>query len=216
MYTNKYYVTTIIAIFLSLSLGILIGGTLGQQWINQNQEKMITHYQEKSNELQKQNADLLKKQKEMETSIQTIQEGYHLLFQKSVAHMIEGRKILWINHSNQDLSALRNSITMAGGWLDRISPETDVFYEENKLKSANVEEYDLVLLFPNEEENISQYEPFFKYGIPVIYISQSQTAWSEKEQNAKNMYHMKLNGDSFYDHFQFVLFLKTLFQESTQ
>lgn len=59
--TNKYYITTIIAIFLSLSLGILIGGTLGQQWINNNQQKLVSYFKAKSEELQKTNQDLEKK-----------------------------------------------------------------------------------------------------------------------------------------------------------
>ncbi len=41
MLTNRYHISTIIAIFFALGIGLLIGGTLGQTWMLQTENRIV-------------------------------------------------------------------------------------------------------------------------------------------------------------------------------
>jgi len=202
--SNKYYITTIIAIFLSLSLGILIGGTLGQQWINENQQEMIVHFQEKARELEQKNEQLLNKHQALILSYSTLKEEYQDLFYHSVAHMMDGTKILWINLTDRDLTSLRDSLMTAGSMV--FGPQRASGYDQ-----LNGEAYDIVLFIANNQEELVKYSWALKYSNSVVYIGQQEAKDVSPWNETITRYDKSLS--SYHDHYQFISFLKTFIEE---
>lgn len=83
--SSKYHMSTIIAIFLALGMGILIGGTLGQQWVYQTEDRLV---------------DLLMNRYEDQLSVnQLLQKqitSLQLMNQTTSVPLLQNRKIGWI------------------------------------------------------------------------------------------------------------------------
>lgn len=218
--TNRYYITTIIAIFLSLSLGILIGGTLGQQWINDNQQKLIAHYQAKAEEMQKNNEELTKQNKELESRYQKTEKDFSVLFSASTAHLIDGRKLLWVNDSNQKFESLRRSIELAGGVVYKLQGNTEVLFNSSSIDDQldfEVPTFDGILFFPGNNEKSADYKWLLNYGVPVLYVTDKSAKGTENYNNNENeIYQQKLDIESLNEHYKFILFLKNFFQEKSR
>lgn len=214
--TNKYYITTIIAIFLSLSLGILIGGTLGQQWINNNQQKLVSYFKAKSEELQKTNQDLEKKNDELLSSYQSLKDDFQILFTKSISHTIDGRKLLWINSTNEDFESIKRSIKIAGGIIYELDHEISTVVMKGSSFSMNAsKQYDAIIFVPENNEQLKESQQLAQYGIPVIYMANQSNEWIEKLDLEAEVYEQKINIESFNDQYQFITFLKNLFEEKS-
>lgn len=210
MITNRYYIATIIAIFLSLSLGILIGGTLGQQWLNDSQQKLIDHYEQKALDLGKTNSELKKAQEERNKYIEKIENDYKTLFNSSITNILAGSKILWLNDSNQSYLSLRNTIEATGGTIYDLGDEES--YQAFKAKEIDPIAYDVVLFFPNNSENLTTYTWLLDYNVPVVYVTTEESP--EKLNNKEiKMLEQKVDIASLNEQYQFVNFLKNLLQE---
>lgn len=214
--TNRYYITTIIAIFLSLSLGILIGGTLGQQWINGNQQRIISHYESKVEKLDQSNQELMQEKEEINSFYLKLKSDYKLLFTKSIGHTIEGKKILWINDTEQNFQALRNTIELAGATiLEHNDANNNLTLEAiSPTRETNLNEYDVILFFPTNTEQLSNYKWLLDYGVPVIYVTDNKKEMVKTNKVEIDMYEQKVDLQSLYEQYQFVHFLKNLLQET--
>lgn len=212
MITNRYYITTIIAIFLSLSLGILLGGTLGQQWINDNQKNLITHYEQKAKQLAIDKEELSQQNEELNIFYEKLKEDYKNLFTDSIANSIEGKKILWIDDTNHSFEPLKNTVTLAGGLIQDVGDDTEAFIQSID-DTYSIAEYDAILFFPNEM-NFADYQWFLEYDIPVIYITDNQSADTRTNDVEIDIYEQKVDLNSLNEHYKFILFLENLLQES--
>lgn len=215
--TNRYYITTIIAIFLSLSLGILIGGTLGQQWINENQQKLISHYQTKAEGMETKYVELRKQQEELTVYYQSLKEEYKILFTKSIINKIDGQKILWINDSSQNFSTLKNTLEIAGGKVIKISNEINILQSKTSYTGDGnaLDEYNVILLFPNKQDDLSSYKWLLEYNAPIIYVTDNKNNDSPHSNGIEiDMYEQRMDTDSLNEHYNFILFLHNLLQEN--
>ncbi|TCS84051.1 copper transport outer membrane protein MctB [Tepidibacillus fermentans] len=216
MITNRYYTTTIIAIFLSLSLGILIGGTLGQQWIQQNQQKILSYYQREANQLRESNKEYLQKQKSLELELKEVKRESKELLHKSVVHMIDGKRILWIEDDSEDhFSILKDAIRIAGGTNDHLDYEKAVFqslsFSETK---QNVLPYDVIIYIPNEKEDLEFDRSMLPSMIPIVILSTNEKNKTERLTPMDKVHYQVLNVSSVEDHYDFIFFLKNLFEEN--
>lgn len=85
MLSSKYHMSTIIAIFLALGIGILIGGTIGQQWVYQTEDRIV---------------DLLMNRYEDQLSVnQLLQKqisSLQLMNQSTSVPLLQNQKIGWV------------------------------------------------------------------------------------------------------------------------
>ncbi|MFS8581188.1 MAG: copper transporter, partial [Novibacillus thermophilus] len=67
MVSARYHLVTVMSVFLALGLGILLGGSLGQQWLSEKQQGLIDqlerHYDEQVTQNRELSASLNKVQK---------------------------------------------------------------------------------------------------------------------------------------------------------
>lgn len=200
MITNRYYIITIIALFLSLSLGILIGGTLGQQWINSNQQKLFSYYEQKVERLSEEKDELLKLNKEIKANNEIIINDYQRLFNNSIADAIIGTKILWINDSDYSYKSLQETVKLAGGEIELLTNDRLVFNQEFNKNNLLTSDYDLILFFQNGKNSVQNYNSVLDYKIPVIYVTDEQDGLKGDFQKSK----------SLNEHYEFITFLKKI------
>jgi hypothetical protein len=110
--TSKYHMSTIIAIFFALGIGILIGGTLGQKWVVQTEDRVV---------------DLLMTRYENQLSLNQLlqkQIGSLQLMSQASAPILQNRKIMWIRPDDLQNELLSFVIRSAGAeWSEQSMAE---------------------------------------------------------------------------------------------
>jgi len=108
MLTARYHIATIIAIFLSLGVGIVIGGTLGQKWAMQAENSIV---------------DLLTNRYEMilaENQAMKKQLGSLELFLKTVSPPVQSKVVWWYKTPEQNEELLTMVLNAAGvEWVEK-------------------------------------------------------------------------------------------------
>jgi hypothetical protein len=108
MLTARYHIATIIAIFLSLGVGIVIGGTLGQKWAMQAENGIV---------------DLLTERYEMilaENQAMKKQLGSLELFLKTVSPPVQTKVVWWYKTPQQNEELLEMVLNAAGvEWVEK-------------------------------------------------------------------------------------------------
>jgi len=205
--SNKYYVTTIIAIFLSLSIGILIGGTLGQQWISFNQQKIITHYEQKSKELEETNKGLVTANKDITNKYQIIEKEINSLDTKSISNTLRDKQFLFISTPTQNNNLITNAIALAGGNVTEINPH---------IQSPEIDKYDGIILDINNQDISNNYLWLDNYQLPVMYVGNGQEVWLNGYENNGTAFKQLIKIGSYNDNYQFIYYLKNILQEQAK
>ncbi len=110
MLTTKYHIGTIIAIFFALGIGILIGGTLGQQWVDRTEDSIV---QMLMNRYERQ----VTENKMLQKQIGSLQ-----LMSRTVAPILNQKKILWIKPEAVKNEMLAVAMKSAGAeWFEESS-----------------------------------------------------------------------------------------------
>jgi len=108
MLSARYHIATIIAIFLSLGIGIVIGGTLGQRWAVQAENTIV---------------DMLTDRYEMmlaENQVMKKQIGSLELFLKTVSPSVQNKIVWWLKHPEHDEESLAMVLHAAGvRWVEK-------------------------------------------------------------------------------------------------
>lgn len=207
MITNRYYIITIIALFLSLTLGILIGGTLGQQWINNSQQKLISYYEEKVEKLTIEKNELMKLNNQLNTNNEIIINDYQKLFDSSIADIISGTKILWVNDSDYSYKNLQRTVELAGAEIEVLTNDRLAFNQEFNKNNILMSDFDVILFFQNDQESDTNIKSAFDYKIPVVYVN------DEKAGLKSDFNNNEVGFESLNKHYEFITFLKNLLQE---
>lgn len=207
--TNRYYIITIIALFLSLSLGILIGGTLGQQWLNNSQHKLISYYEEKVEKLTLEKNELTKLNNELNANNEVIIKDYQKLFNSSIADTIEEAKILWINDSNYSYKNLQKSVELAGAEIEVLTNEKLAFNQEFNKNKILTSDYDVILFFKNDRNSEGDLKGVFDSKVPVVYVTDDKDGLKSDSNNNE------VDFESLNEHYEFIIFLKNLLQEKS-
>ena len=209
MLTHRYYITTIVAILLFLSLGILIGGTLGQQWINEKQQSLISHFENKTEELQKSNKVLEKENEELALDYQQLKDDYQFLFGKSITSILDGKQVLWLNHTEEaEFEALKGTIKNAGAILF----EADINNENQYLNY----DYDAILFAIKSKDDFQLGKDIALNKVPVILVHSEEKGRIEKLDNDTDIYVQNINEAALNDLYQFIQFLNKLLGEKKE
>jgi hypothetical protein len=176
MMTLRYHFGTIIAIFLALGLGIVIGGTLGQPWISSTQHEMFQILAKKYDETTSQNMEMQKQMKDLSTELEQATVQFSTLLTRTMDPVLQGKNIVWINDGTMDASLISMVIRSAGGSLEQhLLPVID-FNEWNRLS----EHADIILvsneqMMPKWIEASSGSMPKAAF-VPVLLLQSSEPA----------------------------------------
>lgn len=108
MLTTKYHLSTIIAIFFALGLGILIGGTLGQRWVTETEDHIV-----------KMLANKFEQQVSLNLGLQK-QINYLQLVNQTVSPILKDRTIWWIRPVAMKNDMLSMVMKSAGAhWVEK-------------------------------------------------------------------------------------------------
>ena len=216
--TNRFYITTIIAIFLSLSMGILIGGTLGQQWIQQNQDKVVSYFQSEADQLRKRNKEYEQTTKVLEEELKAKKEEISVLFNKTVNRMIDGKKILWVSNRPDEFSSLIQSLQIAGGINEQLNHHTTVFNSIATSEKTNqaIKFYDAIVYVPTSKEELMTTSTLFPTTTPVIILSKNTELNKTLKLNSEKVFYKTVIPDSVDSQYEFLSFLQNLFKEQNE
>ncbi|GAB7386177.1 hypothetical protein BSNK01_00120 [Bacillaceae bacterium] len=163
MVTFRYHFITVMAVFLALGVGILVGGSIGQQWLNEKQQALLQRLERryteavKSNEqMQGQLADLTKKIE------QTNQEFVSILTQKYAPELKDKNVLLWFEGTEPPL-ALQGMLQSVG---------MRVFQPQDVRKMPALP--DLILYFSGERPTLSS---------PIVVIGENPPKWIDELTN---------------------------------
>ena len=105
MISHRYHMITIVAVFLSLGLGIILGGSIGQNWINEKQQTLLVGLGEKYDQALQSNSMLQDQIQELSVRIEQANEEFSLLVSKGYLTDLNEKTIgLWIKPGNTDVT----------------------------------------------------------------------------------------------------------------
>ncbi|WP_164984940.1 copper transporter [Ammoniphilus sp. CFH 90114] len=96
MITLRYHIISISAVFLSLGLGIILGGSIGQNWINEKQQTLLLSIEEKYDQAVKSNEELQEQIQELSFRIEQSNQEFSALVTNGYQSVLQGKKIgIW-------------------------------------------------------------------------------------------------------------------------
>ncbi|MEB3103508.1 copper transporter [Ferviditalea candida] len=126
MLTSKYHIASLIAIFIALGIGILLGGTLGQQWMHETEQNLVKILVEKYDRQVSQN-QLLQKQI---VSLQMMNQSEPIL---------ENKKIVWIRPSSVKNEMLQIIMKSAGAdWSEQNAEKLQAYWNAGEADTLQV------------------------------------------------------------------------------
>jgi hypothetical protein len=112
MLSGKYHIGSLVAVFLALGIGILIGGTMGQNWVDKTEARLVEQVLDKYERSIQENKHLHKQL----TSLQ--------MMNRSVAPFLEQKQIWWIKPDDQPYDMLAMAASSLGAvWEEKLSDE---------------------------------------------------------------------------------------------
>lgn len=117
MLTSKYHIASLIAIFIALGIGILLGGTLGQQWMHETERNLVKILVEKYDR----QVSLNQLQQKQIVSLQ--------MMNQSTEPILEHKKIVWIRPSTVKNEMLEVVMKSAGAdWTEQNADALEAFW----------------------------------------------------------------------------------------
>lgn len=113
MLTTRYHIGSLIAVFLALGIGLVVGGTLGRGWVNEAEERVVGMLSSRYEEQQAENLELRRRLESLR------------LIGKQVSPL-QGRDIVWINQTGESNDLLAYAVESLGAnWQEVLVPETE-------------------------------------------------------------------------------------------
>lgn len=123
---------SLVAIFFALGIGILIGGSLGQQWMFETEQHTLSILMDKYEGQLEENQKLHK-------DINSLQ-----LMKQTVAPMLEHKRILWIRPHNLQNDMLAQMMISAGA--DWIETEAGTWLSGISTQSVEPKQTDIIII----------------------------------------------------------------------
>lgn len=115
MITTRYHLVTVISIFLALGVGILLGGSLGQQWLSEKQQSLMTQLEQRYDEQ-------LAHSRKLSADIEKVRQAYREeknkvdeLLQLTVGNVLHQRYFIIFSADLAKARRLEEMIRWAGG-----------------------------------------------------------------------------------------------------
>jgi len=145
----KFYVISIVSIFLALAIGIYIGFTLdAQNFLVEQKEDIASKLEEKFDYLRSENVDLKKDIDEMEIENSQYETFGNIVYPEVIKNKLSGMKVAIIETNDEYIySGVGKTLEMAGANVVNITTLKDSFLNEDLLKEIylknNVDEEEL-------------------------------------------------------------------------
>lgn len=213
MLTFRYHFGTIIAIFIALGLGMMIGGTVGQKWIASTEQELIQLLVKKVDKVTERNQSLEISMTALNDQLKNAQKQVDALLSRSIHRVLEGKKVLWIHPPGVSQNEISMAIQAAGGVLD-----------ESLLPLANLQppiQADIVLFSSEGEYGVENsgevIETFGQnsnvHGLPVVVFENGSKTSYEELSTIPRRVAAKVNFNQPEDIIQFVDLLGDLLKE---
>ena len=89
----RYHLLSLVAVFIALGVGILLGGTVGQPWLQQGEREVLARMEAKYDRALKSNSELRQQMKQLMQEVeQSNQEVIHLMAMR-YANDLQGNKV---------------------------------------------------------------------------------------------------------------------------
>lgn len=121
MLTTRYHLSTIVAIFFALGIGILLGGSLGQQWLSERQQALVERLEKRYEEVQDRSHQLEKRIGTLQSAVLEGRRQNRDLLRNAVKDQLLGRRILLMGGDRKVAESLSEVIRWAGGSVSHAS-----------------------------------------------------------------------------------------------
>lgn len=121
MLTTRYHLSTIVAIFFALGIGILLGGSLGQQWLGERQQALVERLEKRYEEVRERSHQLEKRIGVLQSAVLAGRRQNRDLLRNAVKDQLSGRRILLIGGDRKAVGSLSEVIRWAGGSVSHVS-----------------------------------------------------------------------------------------------
>jgi hypothetical protein len=117
VYGIRYHIVTLCAVFLALGLGLLLGGTIGEEYLVKEQVDLLTRLEDRYKQAKEDNSLLQKKSAEWERRHGELEQATALVGRHYVRDRLIGRKIALIQLEEGDVEPLKRTLEQSGAML---------------------------------------------------------------------------------------------------
>lgn len=121
MLSNRFQLSIIAAVFFALGIGILLGGTLGGQWLNNRQQVLVNRLEKRFSQEHQYRRDLEKKVAQLRSAMDERKKQNQLLTQQLIKNQLNDRYILLVGGDDNLQRIVEQRISWAGGKAVRAS-----------------------------------------------------------------------------------------------
>ncbi|MFD1428089.1 hypothetical protein JOD24_001739 [Kroppenstedtia sanguinis] len=121
MISNRTLFSVLIAVFLSLGVGIFLGGSGGHSWLEQREGILVEKLELRMDQLSKDQDRLRKDLQGREKTLKRLRGQNRALLREAVKGRLKDRLVLVLGGSDTEVSQLREAIQAAGGGIARLS-----------------------------------------------------------------------------------------------
>jgi len=137
VYGIRYHIMTLTAVFLALGLGLLLGGTLGEEVIVKEQVQLLQRLEERYTQVKSDNVKLQQQTTELSTQNKALTGVMSKVGGHYVRDRLIGRSIALLNAEAGDLRPLLNTLEQAGANVTAaVDVQAAVLQEEERLQEV--------------------------------------------------------------------------------
>lgn len=126
MVTLRYHFLTIAAIFLSLGLGIILGGGIGQNWLNEKQQAILSNLEKKYDEAMQNNEQLQQQLHSLSLQLQDTNKDNSRLVNSEHFVDLQGKRVGIWQQTPLKTEQLRQFLTSVGLEIIELGEEAPV------------------------------------------------------------------------------------------
>lgn len=115
MISTRYHLFTVISIFLSLGIGILLGGSLGQHWLSEKQQTLVSQLEDHYDRQLQKNRKLQADYQKIERAFQEEKHKMDDFLRLTVGDSLSNRYFIVFSADKARASRLQKMIQWAGG-----------------------------------------------------------------------------------------------------
>lgn len=193
MISTRYHLFTVISIFLALGIGILLGGSLGQQWLSEKQQTLMNQLELHYEGQLKKNRQLTADNKKMNQAILEEKKKIDDLLRLTIGDSLSNRFFVLISADTEQASRLRQMIGWAGGRVQ----------VQQSLKYFPVEADGIILLGDGFRDQIDKdllKDMQLLYRAPIVV----HTAEPMRKQHLPHIYHFNGPMSGALDEYRFL------------
>ncbi len=156
MITLRYHIATIIAIFLSLGVGILLGAVTGQQWLSEQEQDLLLNLEQKYESALESNRQLEYQLQELNLKMEQANRDLLQLVTHNYSPMLEGRTVsIWYENS-LDGKKVIDMLSRVGVSVYDVTDQLGLVHPPVIVIGRNKIPYQLALLPNDQKLHISQ------------------------------------------------------------